>query len=402
MKLTKGSLPTLTFLVLLFLLHIGGCSHKETNESRYKVTEFKESRKYVKNGVSTVFLKGSPYEIGLAHGNLCKDEIITANKSFFDYYDQIPEDTYNRWLQVSKNIQSHIPNEYIEEMRGISDGSGVEYEKILFVNLLSTLSQRKKCFAFSFTDSNSERFTFRQVDISSKSPLYKNMILFIVKPLNGYGFAAILNPGWVDGETGINENGITISQNNIGINQTEWNVMPITHLSRKMLQYSKTIDDAEIILDNQEAYPARLLFMSSKDRASIFEIANKEKSRTDMTNGFLAMANHACSISSKRIRKKSTERLEYANRFYAENEGKMDVNKALRLVRSSKITWLWTPGVQNRQSFFFSPSTLDFWIAIPPDSRFLPASYGPYVGFNLLDELYGKGDDPSPESFPGR
>jgi hypothetical protein len=109
-----------------------------------------------------------------------------------------------------------------------------------------------------------------------------------------------------------------------------------------------------------------------------------------------------CSISSERIRNNSTERLEYANRFHAENEGVMDVNKALKLVRSSKMTWLWKFGVQNRQSFIFSPSELDFWIAIPPGSRFLPASYGPYVGFSLLNELYGKGDNPSPESLPGR
>jgi hypothetical protein len=73
--------------------------------------EFKESKKYVKNGVSTVFLKGSPYEIGLAHGHLCKDEIVSVNKSFFDYCDRLPQDTYSRWLQVSRNIQNHIPNE---------------------------------------------------------------------------------------------------------------------------------------------------------------------------------------------------------------------------------------------------------------------------------------------------
>ena len=53
------------------------------------------------------------------------------------------------------------------------------------------------------------------------------MILFIVKPERGFGFAAILNPGWVDGETGVNEKGITVSQNNIGIKQDDWNVTPI-------------------------------------------------------------------------------------------------------------------------------------------------------------------------------
>jgi hypothetical protein len=39
----------------------------------------------------------------------------------------------------------------------------------------------------------------------------------------------------VDGESGINEKGITVSQNNISIAQKEWEVMPITLLSRYIL-----------------------------------------------------------------------------------------------------------------------------------------------------------------------
>ena len=53
------------------------------------------------------------------------------------------------------------------------------------------------------------------LDILEPQP--KDIILYIIKPQKGYGFAAILNPGWVDGESGMNENGITVSQNNINI-----------------------------------------------------------------------------------------------------------------------------------------------------------------------------------------
>jgi hypothetical protein len=226
------------------------------------------------------------------------------------------------------------------------------------------------------------------------------MILYIIKPQKGYGFAAILNPGWVDGESGINENGISVSQNNILIRQTEWDIMPITQLSRHMLQYSKTIDDAEQLLERQEAFPARLLFVSSKESASIFEIANEEKARIDMENGFLSLANHACLIPSKNVKGSSTRRLDFGNEFLNENFKEMDKKKALELVRSSRISWRWNLSVHNRQSFIFSPSDLDFWIAIPPDSNYTPASYGPYIGFNLRHELYGSHDEANPKSFP--
>jgi hypothetical protein len=58
--------------------------------------------------------------------------------------------------------------------------------------------------------------------------------------------------------------------------------------------------------------------------------------------------------------------------------------KALDLVRSSRISWRWNLVVHNRQSFIFFPSDLDFWIAIPMTQilhqpvtdRILPLIYG--------------------------
>ena len=399
------------FIFLLFSLItivLSGCGPHKTNlqdilsQPIEATGHYKNSKKYTKAGITVVYLTGSPYEVGFANGKLCKNEILRANKPFLDIYEKVSLDPQNKWLEVSKKLEIHIPEEYLEEMRGIADGAAIEYDKILFLNTLTTISMGNKCFAFAFKENNSKIVTFRQIDIGKASFLYKNMILYIIKPQKGYGFAAILNPGWVDGESGINEKGITVSQNNIHIRQTEWDIMPITQLSRQMLQYSETIDEAEQLLNKQKAFPARLLFVSSKKSASIFEIANKEKARMDMANGFLTLANHACLIPSKNLLSSSTRRLDFGNEFLDKNFKEMDKEKALELVRSSRISWRWNLGVHNRQSFIFSPSDLDFWIAIPPDSNFTPASYGPYIGFNLRHELYDSGDEANPKSFPAK
>jgi len=406
MKLIKNNQLILLLLVSAVSLVISGCVTETKsienllNQPTTEISVFNQSRKYEKAGLTVVYLTGTPYEIGLAHGKLAKNEILTANKPFLDIYEKVSLDPQNEWLKVSKKLEKHIPKEYFEEMHGIADGAEIEYDKVLFLNTLTTISMYNKCFAFSYKDTNSKIITVRQIDDDKESFLYKNMILFIIKPQKGYGFAAILNPGWVDGESGINENGITVSQNNILIRQTVWDVMPITQLSRHMLQYSKTIDEAEQLLKTQEAFPARLLFVSSKESASIFEIANKEKARIDMEDGFLTLANHACLIPSKNVQSQSTKRLDFGNEFLDENFKEMNKNKAIELVRSSRISWRWNPTVHNRQSFIFSPSDLDFWIAIPPGSNNAPASYGPYIGFNLRNELYGSGDEANPKTFP--
>lgn len=399
------------FIFLLFsmiTIAISGCGPQKSsiqdilNQPIEKTGQYKLSKKYIRAGITVVYLTGSPYEIGLANGKLCKNEIWAANKPFFDIYEKASLDPQNEWLRLSKNLEQYIPKEYLEEMRGIADGAEIEYDKVLFLNTLTTISMGNRCFAFAFKETNSKIVTLRQIDNDPKSFLYKNMILYIIKPQKGFGFAAILNPGWVDGESGINERGLTVSQNNIHIGQTEWDIMPITLLSRQMLQYSDTIDEAEQLLEKHQAFPARLLFVSSKESASIFEIANKEKARIDMENGYLTLANHACMIPSKNVQSSSTRRLNFGSEFLDENIKEMDKKKALELVRSSRISWRWNLGVHNMQSFIFSPSDLDFWIAIPPDSNFTPASYGPYIGFNLRHELYNSGDEANPKSFPAK
>ena len=393
-------------LITFFIIITSGCVYQKeniqdlVNQPIEEMENCNKSKKYIKAGIKLVYLTGSPYEIGFAHGKLCKNEIKNVNKIYWDYYDYHNKQPDDKWLPLSRNLESFIPQEYILEMKGIADGSGIEYDKILFLNTLTTISMADGCFAFAFKDNESKIITFRQIDIATNSPYAKKMTLYIIKPQLGYGFAAFLNPGMVSGETGMNEKGITVSENNIHIKQTEWDIMPINHLSRSALQYSESINDVDRFLKEQKVYPSRLLFVSSKKNASIFEMANKEIASINMVNDYLAMANHACMIPSKDITFFSTKRLDFGNQFLKENLENMDIEKAIELVRTSRISWRWNPVVHNRQSIIFSPATLDFWIAIPPESDYIPASYGPYVGFNLMQELNGQGHEPNPGSFP--
>ena len=202
------------FIFLLFsmiTIAISGCGPQKSsiqdilNQPIEKTGQYKLSKKYIRAGITVVYLTGSPCEIGLANGKLCKNEIWAANKPFFDIYEKASLDPQNEWLRLSKNLEQYIPKEYLEEMRGIADGAEIEYDKVLFLNTLTTISMGNRCFAFAFKETNSKIVTLRQIDNDPKSFLYKNMILYIIKPQKGFGFAAILNPGWVDGESGMNE-----------------------------------------------------------------------------------------------------------------------------------------------------------------------------------------------------
>jgi len=146
-----------TFLLFSVLtLVFSGCGSQKIkiqdllNQPIEKAGNFNRSKKYIRAGITVVYLKGTAYEIGFAHGKLCKNEIINVNKIYWDYYDHLKKLPDGKWLSLSRDLERYIPEEYILEMKGIADGSGIEYDKILFLNTLTTIAMHSNCFAFSF------------------------------------------------------------------------------------------------------------------------------------------------------------------------------------------------------------------------------------------------------------
>ena len=123
MRYSKNNILFIFLVFSVVPFAISGCGHQKINiqdllnQPIEEVGHFKLSKKYIKAGITVVYLTGSPYEIGLANGKLCKNEIMTANKPFLDIYEKVSLDPQNKWLEVSKKLEKHIPKEYLEEMR---------------------------------------------------------------------------------------------------------------------------------------------------------------------------------------------------------------------------------------------------------------------------------------------
>jgi hypothetical protein len=77
----KRNMVGWVLLAHMFLSLAIGCSIPSNGPQKTFTPEFIEqevygkSKRYIKNGVAVVYLTGTPYEIGLAHGKLCKKEI---------------------------------------------------------------------------------------------------------------------------------------------------------------------------------------------------------------------------------------------------------------------------------------------------------------------------------------
>ncbi len=357
-------------------------------------------KKYEVGGITIVKLNGNSYERGFQNGTLCKNEITKAIKIT---YDELLKDStrYNYFIKKAKFLEDKLSNDFKSELLGISEGSGIEYKKVLMHNLIFTIEMKFACFACSYINKNNELITLRQLDLNINFDSYKEMILYVIKPDKGYAFFTLSIPGFIDSETGMNEKGITLSQNNIGISQVNWDITPIGELTRHLIQNFKSINEINNYLNQEKEYPARLLFCSSPKTASVFEIANKEKAKINLTNNFICVANHPIKIKNNIPSTDSSyERLNYANDFFKKNSNVIDFKKFLEFIRSSLISRKISKTTTNWQSVIFSPSTLNFWIAKQNDVGNNPVCLNEYVGFNLLNLLYDKDCENSPKNLP--
>lgn len=104
-----------------------------------------------------VELRGTAYERGFEHGRRFSSKVrslytqllatsimpylnrerATICTQLWEYEDPRYDDgqfSYLVFLESGQNLEQYIPQRYIDEMHGVADGAGIEYEKVLILN----------------------------------------------------------------------------------------------------------------------------------------------------------------------------------------------------------------------------------------------------------------------------
>lgn len=358
------------------------------------VTHFGSSKRYQKNGITVVLLKGEPYELGYSRGVLLKNEMKEFAR---DWLYVAHKYNFEKLMSRSKEIERFIPREYKEELIGLSAGAGIDYQALLMLNVLGTIGRGMACTSIAVRGPDRKLLRSRNYDYFRNFELFKNIMLIIYQPTQGYAFASISPPGFIGVLTAMNEHGFTLGFHMISRSSTRFlNGIPIVILNRQITQYAGSIEDAGKILTDAPRCEPRMLMVTDSDRARIYEFDDREIAFKEMNGDHLILTNHTQVLDIGSPYPSSLTRYDDAKRFLTEHRGKMDLKKLIELNRSSSISWAYSQKVKNLHSAIFKPSTLDFWIAIDPP----PATKGKWIGFNLNNELYGQGKEPEPVIIP--
>eukprot|EP01129_Flabellula_baltica_P007984 TRINITY_DN3141_c5_g1_i1.p1 TRINITY_DN3141_c5_g1~~TRINITY_DN3141_c5_g1_i1.p1 ORF type:complete len:438 (+),score=105.66 TRINITY_DN3141_c5_g1_i1:88-1401(+) len=246
----------------------------DTSAPRF-VKQVTNGKHYITNAtgvpVHLLHVYGTPYEMGYAHGQMLKDEI-------HDLYPQIEQYIYS---EVEKSLQflpkfmrdfvaeygtsgallltyeltkGYTPDYWFEELRGIADGSGMSYNRILEIHMFPELIQAACSMVGAWgeatinADIDGSLVQLRALDWSVKGPFQKIPAVIVYHPEEnmGHPFSIVSWAGFVGTISGM-------SSNPFGVCEKVWlayngtksrSGYPWHFMLRDILQFDVTVDDA--------------------------------------------------------------------------------------------------------------------------------------------------------------
>jgi len=204
--------------------------------------------------LTVIYLRGTPYEIGYAHGKLCSKELHyflhnVGPLMFMGLGRTIPAID-----AIWKNYEKHMRPEYVEELRGLADGSGEDLTAIERVSAVPDISEWHCSFfaASGPATKNHETIQIRALDYTTVVGIQKYPALVVVQPKDGVPF---VNVGWCANcgmVTGMNEAGIAMSEigDNWDMRTDDLNGRPLNYVIREVVQFSKNLPAAVASVQN--------------------------------------------------------------------------------------------------------------------------------------------------------
>lgn len=430
-RILKGLSLILLCLVLIFIIRFFLASVekppevKDLSSLELKRTETGDNRYFYGNnwlrksesGLYEIYIEGKPFERGVAFGKLTEELLHYQEEAFVEQIRRlVPSESYLKFLRYftgwfSRNIDKHIPEEYLLEIYGTSFSSssefdfiGTGYQRQLNYHAAHDIGHALQalkmtgCTSFSFWDDKSEDSTLitaRNFDFYAGQKFSENKIVYFCKPENGYRFMMVTWADMIGVVSGMNEKGLTVTINAAKSPIPFKATTPVAILAREILQYADDISQAVRISEKRKLFVSESLLVSSRadGKAVIIEKSPEKYDVVMPENNHIVCANHfqgnAFSDDKRNMENiwgsDSRYRSERISELLA-GEDKLNVYDAVTILRDRMARGGSDPGMGNplavnqliaHHAVVFNPSDLLVWVSTSP------YQLGKFVAYDL-------------------
>ena len=406
--------------------------YNDTLDLRYYDGNF---LRHSESGLWELFVKGDAFQRGEAIGKLSSDLLHYQEKVFVDQIREIvPSDSYLKFLRFfivlfNRHLGENVLEEYRDEIYGISlsctheyDFIGTPYERQLNYHSAHDLGHAMQdymlvgCSSFATwgtQSADSSLLIGRNFDFYVGDAFAENKQVAFYTPDQGYKFASVGWPGMIGVLSGMNETGLTVTINAAKSAVPTGSATPISILTREILQYASTIDEAFAIAQKRKTFVSEsILIGSAKDgKAAIIEkspektvlFKGKEADRLICTNHYQSEEFSKDERNMENIRT-SDSPYRFARLKELINENlPIDASKAASILRNHKGLQNADLGLANEMainqfiahhSVIFQPEKKLMWVSTSP------WQCGKYVAYDL-NRIFSDSIDFNHEIYTG-
>ncbi|KAG1647285.1 hypothetical protein GQR58_030716 [Nymphon striatum] len=342
-----------------------------------------------KQGLWEMHVKGNPMELGLNQGALSQELFNQQEAVFLKKIDElVPSKGYQNILRkflawFNRKVYLHIDEQYKTEIYGISqyaspnyDYLAEEYPRVLYFHGAHDIGHALQdlalvgCSSFASWGENTKDGG-RNFDFYAGDDFAKNKIIAFVEPEDGHKFMSVTWGGMIGVVSGMNDQGLTVT---INAGKSQFPLVaktPVSLVTREILQYASTIEEAIAIAKKREVFVSESIFVgSAKDKkAAVIEVSPKKFGVYEVPNASnrLICSNHFQSAAYADDQKNQKHIIENEDTIGYGNE------KALNQMLA-------------HHGIVFQPENLLVWVSSSPYQM------GEFVAYDL-NEVFSDGNE---------
>ncbi|WP_299181338.1 C45 family peptidase [uncultured Aquimarina sp.] len=406
---------------------ISGIENVDTTRIKHSETFFTLNNNLLrknKQGLWEMYLEGKPLERGVAAGSLSRELIKIQEDAFIGKITElIPSESYLKFLSkivawYNRKLHLNVPEEYKTEIYGVSRYASNDYNdfaepyvRMLYAHGAHDIGHALQdlmlvgCTSFAAWDDKTvdgKLLIGRNFDFYAGDDFSKEKLVTFMNPSDGYKFMTYGWAGMMGALSGMNEEGLTVTINAGKSKIPLIAKTPISILTREILQYASTIDEAIEIAKKREVFVSESIMIgSAKDkRAALIEVSPDNFGVYNVPNtNQLICSNHFQSDSYTQD-KRNQKAIEESHSFYryqrmkellSEND-KLTPEKAVAILRNrdgldDKLIGYGNEKALNQMlahhGIVFQPEERKVWVSTNPYQM------GEFVAYDL-DDVFGR------------
>jgi predicted choloylglycine hydrolase len=344
------------------------------NEAPIPIEKGKPRLEYI-NSIPVLHVYGTPREMGLQYGTIMKKQL---NSLVELSYELFPKKKIDEFVSIGQAASPNLPEKMMEELRGISEASGVDLKDLLAINLVP----RTNCSTLAVwgkATNDGNLIMGRNADYAFKSVNRAIGLILVKHPSTGYATLTVTFLGMIGGYSCMNETGL--SYGNMLVHNGTDKTFNTKGLSIQLImqmageQFSTAMEMADFI-SKQTFLTSNNVMCADKNEAIVVECSQTQSEQRVGQKGVLAATNYFLSpgLYDEYV---PCERFAKLMMDAKKNYGNYSVKRVEETMYHARRKG------QNLQCVVFEPVTRTMYVSINK----VPASKGPFTEFKIDDIL---------------